>query len=109
MALNQVQVQKGKLLRNFIESNYYFQSKLSAALKIAIIDLNGKWLKASPALCDTLGYKEEDLISTNFQTISHIEDLQQELLNMNQLIDGAIPNYTFINKVIPFGFFKMRH
>jgi diguanylate cyclase (GGDEF)-like protein/PAS domain S-box-containing protein len=93
MSLNQIQAQKNKLSRSFIESNYYFQSKLAAALKIAIIDLNGKWLKASPAFCDMLGYKEEDLISTNFQSISHIDDLQPELLNMNQLIEGDFPSF----------------
>ncbi|HEX8194885.1 MAG TPA: EAL domain-containing protein [Pyrinomonadaceae bacterium] len=93
MSLNQIQAQKGKLLRNFIESNYYFQSKLSAALKIAIIDLKGKWVKVSPALCDIFGYQEEDLISTNFQAISHSEDLQQELSYMDQLIAGSISSY----------------
>jgi diguanylate cyclase (GGDEF)-like protein/PAS domain S-box-containing protein len=93
MLLNQEHAEKDNSYPSFVESNNYFHGKFDTGLNIAVIDLNGKWLKVSRSFCNLLGYKQEDLLATNFQSISHTSDIQSELLNMYQLVDGHILNY----------------
>ena len=92
MLNNKFQLQEN-FFSNFNENNVYLNHSFDRALSVAIIDLEGKWIKVSNSLCNLLGYEEEDLLATNFQSITHIENIQQELSNMYQLIDGHIPSY----------------
>lgn len=84
------------------ESNNSYFSKLGSALNVAIIDLEGRLLKVSRSFCTLLGYGQEDLLGTSFQSISHADDIQQELLNTYQLLDGYTSSYQlekrFLNK-----------
>lgn len=52
-----------------------------AAIGMAWVSLNGRFLKVSRSLCDIVGYSEEELLSLRFQDISHPDDLgfDQEL------------------------------
>jgi diguanylate cyclase (GGDEF)-like protein/PAS domain S-box-containing protein len=77
----------------FNESGNSYYGKLGTALNVAIVDLEGNWLRVSQSLCALLGYKKEELLATNFQSISHVHDIQKELLNMYQLIDGHVSSY----------------
>jgi PAS domain S-box-containing protein len=52
-----------------------------AAIGMAWVSLNGRFLKVSQSLCEIVGYSEEELLSLRFQDISHPDDLSfdQEL------------------------------
>lgn len=59
----------------------------------AIVGLDGKWLRVNPALCELFGYSEEELLSTDFQTLTHPEDLNDDLVKLDLLKAGEIPAY----------------
>lgn len=65
----------------------------SATVGKAIVGLDGKWLRVNPALCEMFGYSEEELLSTDFQTLTHPDDLNDDLLNRDMLKAGSIPAY----------------
>src|SRR5690606_32523082 len=46
-----------------------------APIGIALLDLDGKWLKVNKALCDLVGYPEMVLLNKTFQDITHPQDL----------------------------------
>ncbi|OWW26541.1 hypothetical protein B4Q04_02330 [Zobellia sp. OII3] len=60
---------------------------------MAIVSINGKWIKVNQSLCSSLGYEEEELLKLTFQQITHPEDLQNDIELLNQTIAGEIPSY----------------
>jgi len=60
----------------------------------ALIDLHGNWLLVNPAMCELLGYSESELRKTNFQALTHPDDLEADLRLLKLLIAGQIPSYT---------------
>ena len=64
-----------------------------AAIGIALVGLEGRWLKANRALCDLVGYSESELLSLCFQDITHPNDLEDCLEHTRQIVVGEISTY----------------
>ncbi len=60
---------------------------------MALVALDGSFMSANAALCDIVGYSEDELTRLTFQDITHPEDLDLDLAYVKQLLDGAIPAY----------------
>jgi diguanylate cyclase (GGDEF)-like protein/PAS domain S-box-containing protein len=67
---------------------------------IAIVSLEGRWLQVNQALCKMLGYTPEELLKLDFQTITHPEDLSEDLQYVKLLRDGDIPFYQLEKRYI---------
>jgi PAS domain S-box-containing protein len=65
-----------------------------AAVGIAHVDLDGRWLRVNQALCNIVGYTREELLSKTFQDITYPEDLESDLNYVRQLMAGEILNYS---------------
>ena len=61
---------------------------------IAIVGLDGKWIKVNKSICDLFGYTEADLLDLTFQDITHKEDLDIDLDRLDKLKSGVINSYT---------------
>ena len=64
-----------------------------ATVGMALVSLNGRWLKVNQALCDSIGYSAQELSGKTFQDITHPDDLEADLANVRQLLDGEISSY----------------
>ncbi|MDB5992306.1 MAG: hypothetical protein JWQ10_3709 [Herbaspirillum sp.] len=64
-----------------------------SSIGMALVGLNGRWLKVNPALCAIVGYSESDLLKIDFQTLTHPEDLRTDLVHVEQFLQGAISSY----------------
>lgn len=64
-----------------------------AAVGIAHLDLEGKWLEVNQVLCDIVGYPHDELVQLSFQDITHPADLQEDLGLAEQLLIGEITHY----------------
>lgn len=74
------------------ESEARFRSAFDyAPIGIALVSASGNWLKVNCALCEILGYTEEDFLSTNFQSMLFPEDLGDTLIRINELRTGKKP------------------
>ncbi len=72
------------------ESEARFQAVFeSAAIGMALVDLEGRFMQANHALCQLLGYDHEELIGKSFESITHQEDLPQDLAMKDELISGT--------------------
>lgn len=60
---------------------------------IAIVSLGGHFLEVNDTLCNTLGYARETLLNMDFQQISHPDDLDRDVDQLRQLIEGAADSY----------------
>ena len=76
------------------ESRERFASAFrDAAIGMALVGTDGHWLQVNRALCDIVGYTEQELLATNFQAITHPDDLATDLAYVTQLLAGEIPTY----------------
>jgi len=65
----------------------------SSNIGMALVGLDGKWIKVNQSLCNSMGYREEELMSMTFQQITYAEDLQKDLAMLQDLIDGKRDTY----------------
>lgn len=66
----------------------------AAAIGMALVGLDGRFLQVNPSLCLIVGYTEQELLGLTFQVITHPDDLEADLNLVQQLADGLIPNYS---------------
>ncbi len=65
---------------------------------MAFVALDGRWLRANNALCEMLGYSEEELRGIDFQTVTHSEDLPEDLAHLARLVSGEVSSYNRVKR-----------
>jgi diguanylate cyclase (GGDEF)-like protein/PAS domain S-box-containing protein len=65
----------------------------SAALGMALVSLEGRWLDVNDALCGILGYTRAELLAVDFQTLTHADDLNTDLALVADLLNGRRDHY----------------
>ena len=76
------------------ESEQRFRSSFrDASIGMALVGLDGRWLRVNRVLSEIVGYAEEELLRKTFQDITHPDDLEADLSHMRRLIDGEIQTY----------------
>ncbi len=65
-----------------------------AAVGMAHVALDGRWLRVNQKLCDIVGYTHEELLARSFQDITHPEDLARDLEHRGRLLAAEIPFYS---------------
>ena len=58
---------------------------------MALVAPEGRWLQVNRALCEIVGYSVEELTVRSFQDITHPDDLEADLSNLNRILSGSIP------------------
>ncbi len=64
-----------------------------AANGMALIAVDGRFLRVNSALVGLFGYSEDELLSFDFQRLTHPEDLGAFLANLGQLIRGEVESF----------------
>ena len=60
----------------------------NAAIGMAIVDLQGNWIRTNTAFNDIVGYLPEELENFTFRDITHPDDLKKGLANLKEVIEG---------------------
>ncbi|WP_442937366.1 PAS domain S-box protein [Nostoc sp.] len=82
----------GEALR---ESEQRFRATFhQAAVGIAHVAIDGRWLLVNQRLCDILGYTPEELQFLTFQDITHPDDINADLKYFDQIIADNIQTYS---------------
>jgi diguanylate cyclase (GGDEF)-like protein/PAS domain S-box-containing protein len=64
-----------------------------AAIGMAIVGVDGRWLKVNDALCRLVGYRRDELLALDFQSITHPDDLDADLALVKRLVAGEIETF----------------
>lgn len=64
-----------------------------AAIGMALVGLEGRWLKVNASLCELVGYSEQELYALTFQDITHPDDLETDLNYAQKLLSNEISYY----------------
>ena len=65
-----------------------------AAVGIAHVGIDGRWLRVNDRLCAILGYARGELMESTFQDLTYPEDLATDLSFVRQLLSGTLKTYT---------------
>ncbi|MBY0098414.1 PAS domain S-box protein [Mesobacillus maritimus] len=71
---------------NFI--NRFEQAFFYSPIGMALVSLEGNWLKVNPALTKITGYTEKEFLSMTFQDITYPDDLEADISQVEQLVKG---------------------
>ncbi|MBI3967851.1 MAG: PAS domain S-box protein [Chloroflexi bacterium] len=71
-----------------------------AAVGLAHVGLDGRWLRFNRRLGEIVGYAPEELLGLSFQDITHPEDLEADLDQARRLLEGAIPSYSMAKRYL---------
>jgi PAS domain S-box-containing protein len=105
--LEKGQLQKGTLeksLKYAIERKYlqheimrnlrlFEETFEQAAVGFSNLSFDGKYIKINKKFAEILGYTKEELINKSIEEITHPDDLEEDLRNLEQLINGRIDSY----------------
>ena len=64
-----------------------------SAVGMALVGHDGRWVQVNKALCEMLGYSEQELLATNFQSLTHPDDLEADLSYAKKVFTGQIRFY----------------
>jgi len=64
-----------------------------SAIGMAIVSLEGKYLKVNKELCAMVGYSESEFLSKSFQDYTHPDDLEESLDFVRKIISGEIASF----------------
>ncbi|HEX8145675.1 MAG TPA: EAL domain-containing protein [Pyrinomonadaceae bacterium] len=74
------------------ESEERFRSAFDyAAIGMALVSTEGRWLQVNRSLCHILGYAEQELLGMTFQEITHPDELASVLSHVRQMLEGEMP------------------
>jgi len=78
-----------------------FETAFAAApIGMTLVGVDGSFLRCNQALCDLLGYTEEELLALTFQDITHPDDLDIDLSHVQRLLDGEAADYTMEKRYV---------
>lgn len=65
----------------------------TSPIGMAMVGLDGRLLHVNPKLCELLGYPREELLAHTFLTLTHPDDLQADVANVQRLLAGEARSY----------------
>lgn len=71
-----------------------------AAVGIAHVAPDGRWLCVNRKLCDIVGYPHDELLKLSLRDITHPDDLATDAQHASRMLDGEIQSYTLEKRYV---------
>lgn len=79
---------------NLRESEERFRGAFEfAAIGMALVSPEGRWLRVNRSLCRILGYAADELLASDFQSITYEDDLGTDVDYVRRMLDGSLSHY----------------
>lgn len=72
----------------------------NAAVGIAHVGLDGRWLRCNDALCALMGYSREELQGKTFSEVTHPDDIEQGWAVVRRLLAGELETFSLEKRYI---------
>ncbi len=70
----------------------------NAAIGMALVSPDGRWLKVNRSMCELVGRSESELLATTFQAITHPDDLDADMEHVRELLAGETRSYQMVKR-----------
>lgn len=85
--LNRFIAEQERISKALVESEEHFRNAFDyAAIGMALVSPEGNWIRVNRSLCEIVGYSEEELLVSDFQSITHREDLGDDLAEIYRML-----------------------
>lgn len=92
---------KKKLEANLQDEHNRFETVFDqSSTAIALLSLDGNFIRVNAALCNLIGYNQAELLTMNYHHFIHPNDANHFEINIQQLIDKKINTYQAENQCI---------
>ncbi|CAN5696334.1 hypothetical protein BH24ACT26_BH24ACT26_18650 [soil metagenome] len=71
-----------------------------APIGVALVTLDGAWIRANRALCTIVGYSEDELRARSITEITHPDDVEAELASARRMLAREIESYAVDKRFI---------
>jgi diguanylate cyclase (GGDEF)-like protein/PAS domain S-box-containing protein len=89
--LNRFIAEQERIKKALVESEEHFRNAFDyAAIGMALVSPEGNWLRVNRSFCEIVGFSEAELLVSDFQAITHPDDLGNELAEMYRMTVGEI-------------------
>ncbi len=83
------------------ESEQVYRSTFElAAVGVAHVSPEGRWMRVNRKVCEILGYTEEEILRLTFQEITHRDDLAIDLAETEKVRTGELPTFSMEKRYI---------
>jgi PAS domain S-box-containing protein len=83
------------------ESEERFRSTFeNAAVGMAHVGLDGRWLRVNEKLCEITGYTHSELLARTYQEITHPDDVDADVSLARRVAHGELPTYAIEKRYI---------
>ncbi|MFN2501220.1 MAG: PAS domain S-box protein [Pyrinomonadaceae bacterium] len=65
-----------------------------AAVGMALVGIDGRWLRVNQSFCSLVGYSEDELLGLDLQSVTHPDDIGDYLAEMGRLIEKDVVTIT---------------
>lgn len=77
------------------ESEHRFRATFeNVAVGIAHVAPDGSWINVNDRFCKIMGYPAEELLESNFQQLTHPDDLEAQQVLIQHILTGIIDRYS---------------
>lgn len=95
---------RGRSRSKLQASNERFRATFEqAAVGIAHVSPEGRWLRVNQRLCDIVGYTREELLVRSFQDITHLDDLDTDQELIKRVLSNEIATYNLEKRYLKKG------
>jgi diguanylate cyclase (GGDEF)-like protein/PAS domain S-box-containing protein len=99
--LNKYIAEQERISQQLVESEEHFRNAFDyAAIGMALVSPDGNWLRVNRSLSEIVGYSEGELLASDFQAITHREDLGNDLAEIYRMLSGEILTCQFEKRYI---------
>ena len=90
--LNRHLAEQERISKALRETEEHFRNAFDyAAIGMALVSPQGAWLRVNRSLCNLLGYTEGEMLNSNFQAVTHPDDIGNDLANLYRLLQSETP------------------
>ena len=90
--LNRHIAEQERISKALRETEEHFRNAFDyAAIGMALVSPQGAWLRVNHSLCSLLGYTEREMLESNFQAVTHPDDIGNDLANLYRLLQSETP------------------
>jgi PAS domain S-box-containing protein len=80
--------------RKRLRAEKFFRDTFDHAdVGIAHVGMDGTWLRVNPRLCDMLGYSREELLAITFASLTHPDDVEENVAAFRRMLAGERSSY----------------
>ncbi|MCG2418901.1 PAS domain S-box protein [Aequorivita sp. F47161] len=87
-------------IKTIIQEEQFRQTFVHAPIGMALVDLDGTWLKVNEEICHFLGFSKKELYALTFKDITHPHDLEKDIELLTELLNDDLKNYQMDKRYI---------